>query len=245
MPQTLPTTHLYPAQDRGQEQRDWLNSYHTFSFGRFYDPQRMGFGSLRVINHDFVAPKGGFPTHSHQDMEILTYVLRGQLEHRDSLGNGAVIQPGEVQIMSAGTGITHSEFNPSATEPVELLQIWVLPERDRLSPRYDQQPVMVRHQPNQWHLIAAPEGDNGAVIVYQKIRVLATILTAGRSLDYTLGASHRAWLQIAQGTVEMNGQVLHQGDGLAIYGPGDLTLTNPSSDQDAEVLLFDQFDSAS
>lgn len=240
MSTTLLTSQIYPAQDRGQEQRDWLHSYHTFSFGRFYDPQRMGFGTLRVINHDFVAPKGGFPTHSHQDMEILTYVIQGQLEHRDSLGNGAVIQPGEVQIMSAGTGITHSEFNPSKTDPVELLQIWVIPERDRLAPRYDQQPVMVRQHPNQWHLIAAPVGEGGAVIVYQAMQVFAAVLTAASFLDYTLKSDRTAWLQIARGSLEVNGQPLQQGDGLAVYGPGELTLVNPNSEDTAEVLLFDQ-----
>ncbi len=233
---TALNAQLYPASGRGHVQMGWLESFHTFSFSSFYDPQRMGFSQLRVINHDYIAPKGGFPNHPHRDMEILTYVMNGALEHRDSLGNGAVIRPGDIQIMSAGTGIVHSEFNPSATEAVELLQIWVLPNENGLSPRYEQESLPLAAKLNQFHLIAAPPGQGGTVTIYQDTRIYAAVIEPGHDLKTLLGSDRRGWLEVAQGNLSVNGQPLVAGDGLAVTGPGELTL---STNTTAEVLWFD------
>lgn len=229
-------TKLYPAKERGHVGLGWLESYHTFTFSNFYDPQRMGFSQLRVINHDYIAPQGGFPNHPHQDMEILTYVLKGALEHRDSLGNGAIIQAGDVQIMSAGTGIVHSEFNPSPTEPVELLQIWIHPDQPGLAPRYAQESLDPTAKLNQFHLIAAPPGQGGTVIIYQDARISAANLQAGRTLTQDLAPGRLGWLEVAQGEVLVNAQPLQEGDGLAVVGPGTLTMLTMT---EAELLWFD------
>lgn len=229
-------TQLYPAQERGHVRLGWLESYHTFSFSNFYDPQRMGFSQLRVINHDYIAPQGGFPNHPHRDMEILTYVLKGALEHRDSLGNGAIIQAGDVQIMSAGTGIIHSEFNPSSTEPVELLQIWIHPDQQGLAPRYAQESLDPSAKHNQFHLIAAPPGQGGTVIIYQDTEISAAVLTPGYTLTRELASGRVGWLEVAQGSVRVNDQLLQEGDGLAVTGPGAITLT---TETEAELLWFD------
>ncbi|AFY59862.1 pirin family protein [Synechococcus sp. PCC 6312] len=229
-------TKLYPAKGRGHVRLGWLESYHTFSFSNFYDPQRMGFSQLRVINHDYIAPQGGFPNHPHQDMEILTYVLKGALEHQDSLGNGAIIQAGDVQIMSAGTGIIHSEFNPSSTEPVELLQIWVHPDQPGLAPRYAQESLAPTAKLNQFHLIAAPPGQGGTVTIFQDTRIFAAKLKSGHTLTQELTASRLGWLEVAQGEVLVNDQPLQEGDGLAVTGPGSLTLVTST---EAELLWFD------
>ncbi|MDS3859677.1 pirin family protein [Thermosynechococcaceae cyanobacterium BACA0444] len=229
-------TKLYPAKERGHVRLGWLESYHTFSFSNFYDPQRMGFSQLRVINHDYIAPQGGFPNHPHQDMEILTYVLKGALEHRDSLGNGAIIQAGDVQIMSAGTGIIHSEFNPSSTEPVELLQIWIHPDQQGLSPRYAQESLDPTAKLNQFHLIAAPPSQGGTVIIYQDARISAANLQAGHPLTQDLAPGRLGWLEVAQGEVLVNDHPLQEGDGLAVTGPGTLTMLTMT---EAELLWFD------
>ncbi len=233
---TALNAQLYSTSGRGHVRLGWLESYHTFSFSNFYDPQRMGFSQLRVINHDYIAPKGGFPNHGHRDMEILTYVMRGALEHRDSLGNGAIIRPGDVQIMSAGTGIIHSEFNPSETEPVELLQIWVHPNQMGLAPRYEQESLPEAAKLNQFHLIAAPPGQGGTVTIYQDTRISAAVLAAGHQLTINLGETRRGWLEVAKGAVTVNDQALTEGDGLAVTGPGELVLTTETT---AEVLWFD------
>lgn len=221
---------------RGHTQTGWLNSYHTFSFGRFQDPARMGFRSLRVINEDWVVPGAGFPTHGHQDMEILTYVLAGQLEHCDSLGNGAVIRPGDVQIMSAGTGISHSEFNPSPTEPTHLLQIWILPQEANLEPRYEQREFAIATRPGQFWLVAARDGRAGAVRIFQDIDLYAAVLAAGDHLSYQLAALRYGWLQIARGVVTLNEQELRAGDGVALAPAETLEI---SSETASEILLFD------
>lgn len=221
---------------RGHTQTGLLDSRYTFSFSDFYDPNRMGFRSLRVINEDRVVPGAGFPAHSHKDMEIISYVLAGAVEHRDSLGTGSVIKPGDVQIMSAGTGITHSEFNHSQTEPVHLLQIWIVPNRRGIEPRYEQQNFPAEEKQGKLLLIAAPEGQDGAVTIYQDVYLYASIMAAGDEISYEVRSHRYAWLQIALGTVELNGEILRAGDGVQINTPDRLKITTHIG---AEILLFD------
>ncbi|MCX7594541.1 MAG: pirin family protein [Fischerella sp.] len=230
-------THLiHDRNARGRTQTGWLDSYHTFSFGSFYDPNRMGFRSLRVINDDRVVPGAGFATHGHKDMEIFTYVLEGALEHKDSLGNGSVICPGEAQIMSAGTGILHSEFNPSETEPVHFLQIWILPDQQGLQPRYDQKAFPIEERRSQLRLIAAKDGRDGAVKVFQDVDLYTSVLEPGNVVNYRLQPNRYGWLQIAQGVANLNGEELRAGDGVQMYGEEKLEI---STDIGAEILLFD------
>nr|WP_290228056.1 pirin family protein [Trichocoleus desertorum] len=221
---------------RGRTKIGWLDSYHTFSFGNFYDPGRMGFRALRVINDDRVAPGAGFPMHSHRDMEILTYVIEGALEHKDSLGTGAIIKPGEAQVMSAGTGITHSEFNSSGTDPVHLLQIWILPDEPGLKPRYEQRDFPLEEKQGQWRLIGAKDGRHGAVTIHQNVDLYVSILAAGDRLSYTLQPERYGWLQVAKGMVAWGDQTLQEGDGVAI-APGEQLDLN--TETGAELLLFD------
>lgn len=227
---------IHDRNARGRTKLGWLDSYHTFSFGNFYDPARMGFRALRVINDDRVAPGAGFPMHGHRDMEILTYVLEGALEHKDSLGNGAIIKPGEAQVMSAGTGITHSEFNPSSSDPVHLLQIWILPDQQGLKPRYEQRDFPIEEKQGQWRLIAAKDGRNGAVTIHQNVDLYVSVLAAGDRLAYTLQPNRYGWLQVGKGLVTWGDQQLREGDGVAIAAGEQLDL---SSDTGAELLLFD------
>ena len=227
---------IHDRNARGRTKLGWLDSYHTFSFGNFYDPGRMGFRALRVINDDRVTPGAGFPMHGHRDMEILTYVLEGALEHKDSLGNGAIIKPGEAQVMSAGTGITHSEFNPSSSDPVHLLQIWILPDQQGLKPRYEQRDFPIEEKQGQWRLIAAKDGRNGAVTIHQNVDLYVSILAAGDRLTYTLQPDRYGWLQVGKGLVTWGDQTLREGDGVAIAAGEQLDL---SSDTGAELLLFD------
>jgi redox-sensitive bicupin YhaK (pirin superfamily) len=227
---------IHDRNARGRTKIGWLDSYHTFSFGNFYDPNRMGFRALRVINDDRVAPGAGFPMHGHRDMEILTYVIEGALEHKDSLGNGAIIKPGEAQVMSAGTGITHSEFNPSSTDPVHLLQIWILPDEAGLKPRYEQRDFPLEEKQGQWRLIAAKDGRNGAVTIHQNVDLYVSILAAGDRLRYPLQPERYGWLQVAKGLVTLHDQPLREGDGVAIAPGEQLEL---STDAGAELLLFD------
>ncbi|HEY9750728.1 MAG TPA: pirin family protein [Allocoleopsis sp.] len=227
---------IHDRNARGRTKLGWLDSYHTFSFGNFYDPGRMGFRALRVINDDRVAPGAGFPMHGHRDMEILTYVLEGALEHKDSLGNGAIIKPGEAQVMSAGTGITHSEFNPSSSDPVHLLQIWILPDQQGLKPRYEQRDFPLEEKQGQWRLIAAKDGRNGAVTIHQNVDLYVSVLAAGDRLTYTLQPDRYGWLQVGKGLVTWGDQQLREGDGVAIAAGEQLDL---SSDTGAELLLFD------
>ena len=224
------------ADDRGVAKRGWLDSRHTFSFGDYQDPDHMGFGTLRVINEDVIQPGKGFGTHGHQDMEIVTYILDGALEHKDSIGNGSVLRPGEVQRMSAGTGIEHSEFNPSPTDPVHLLQIWILPERNGIEPGYEQKSFPDDERRGTLRLVGARDGRHGAVTIHQDVDLYATILEGGAEVAHALAPGRKAWVQVARGAVRLNGQTLAQGDGAAVSDEGTLTFTGIP---DAEVLLFD------
>lgn len=218
---------------------DWLDSRHTFSFDRYYDPQHMGFRHLRVINEDRVQPGRGFAPHAHRDMEILTYVLEGALEHQDSLGHRSVIRPGELQRMSAGTGITHSEFNHSQTEPVHFLQIWIQPERLNLPPSYEQRAFPTEKSTGSLLLLAAPDGLENAVIVHQDVRLFVTCLRAADCLTHALRLDRHAWVQVARGAVELNNIRLQAGDGAAVNQEESLTFGGVEGDQTSEVLLFD------
>ncbi|MBW4630952.1 MAG: pirin family protein [Iphinoe sp. HA4291-MV1] len=230
-------THLiHDRNARGRTKLGWLDSYHTFSFGGFYDPNRIGFSALRVINDDRVVPGAGFPTHGHRDMEILTYVLEGAIEHKDSLGNGSVIRPGEAQIMSAGTGIMHSEYNPSETEPVHLLQIWILPNQQGLQPRYEQKTFSLEERRGKLRLIGAKDGRDGAITIYQDVDLYTSVLEPGDIISYHVEPNRHAWLQIAQGIVTLNGEELRAGDGVQISGEEQLEI---STNIGAEILLFD------
>lgn len=224
------------SQDRGQVKIDWLESYHTFSFGNYYDPEYMGWRSLRVINEDRVQPMGGFPTHGHQNMEIITYILQGSLEHKDSLGTGSIIQPGEVQRMSAGTGIRHSEFNPSATDQVHLLQIWLLPDTQGLPPSYEQKSFNFSENSGQFQLIATRNPVDQAVKIHQDVNLYAGILKPSDRLSYSFSPERYGWLQVAKGEVILNQISLTAGDGAAIAEEPEITLTATT---DAEILLFD------
>ena len=222
--------------ERGGGNHGWLTTHHTFSFDQYYDPRFMGFRSLRVINEDWVAPNQGFPMHPHRDMEIITYVLEGTLEHKDSMGNGSIIRPGDGQRMSAGTGVRHSEANPSATEKVHLLQIWILPDRQGHKPGYEQKAFPAEEKKNKLRLIASSDGKDGSVTIHQDARLYVSLLEAGQEVKHELAKGRYAWLQVAKGVVELNGQKLDQGDGAAISEEQTLSIKGA---QDAEVLLFD------
>jgi len=225
-----------PSQERGHAQHGWLDSYHTFSFADYHDPQHMGFRSLRVINEDRVQPGKGFGTHAHRDMEILSYVLDGALAHKDSLGTGSVIRPGEVQRMSAGTGVTHSEFNPSLSELVHFLQIWVLPERTGLPPSYEQRAFPAEEKQGKLRLVASRDGREGSVTIHQAVDLYASLLAPGEAVTHPLTSGHHAWIQVARGAIMLNDTALSVGDGAAVSDEPRLTVT--ATDQ-AEVLLFD------
>lgn len=225
-----------PSQERGHANHGWLNTYHTFSFANYYDPAHMGFRALRVINEDWVQPGNGFGTHPHRDMEIITYVLEGALEHKDSMGNGSIISPGDVQRMSAGTGITHSEYNPSRSEPVHLLQIWLLPREKGLTPSYEQRTFTPDEKRGTWRLIAAPDGRDGAVTIHQDVDLFATILETGERVTYRLQPTRHAWLQVIRGPLRANGLSLQAGDGAAVSDEERLDI---DAGETAELLLFD------
>lgn len=221
---------------RGAANFGWLDSRHSFSFGDYFDPAFMGFGPLRVINEDRVAPGGGFPTHPHHDMEIVSYVLEGALEHKDSTGAGGVVRPGDVQRMSAGTGVRHSEYNASDREPAHFLQIWIIPERDGLAPGYEQKHFPREAMRGRLRLIGAPDGRDGALTIHQDVSLYSTLLDPGESVTHLLTEGRGAWLQVARGTLTVNGAPLAAGDGLAVTGGGELRLESESG---AEALLFD------
>ena len=227
---------LRKAQDRGHAQHGWLDSWHTFSFGDYYDAKHMGFRSLRVINEDRVAPGKGFPTHSHRDMEIVTYVLDGALQHRDSMGNGSVMKAGDVQRMTAGQGVGHSEFNASQTEPVHFLQIWVLPERRNLEPGYEQKNFSKADLQGKLRVVASREGADGAVLIHQDVKLLAGHFESGEAAEYALAPGRHAWLHVARGSVRVNGQELSAGDALSASEEASLSISGVSG---AELLLFD------
>lgn len=227
---------LRSADERGHAQHGWLDSYHTFSFGDYHDPHYMGFRQLRVINEDRLAPGKGFPTHPHRDMEIISYVLDGALEHRDSLGNGSIIRPGEVQRMSAGTGVTHSEFNHSHTEPVHFLQMWILPEQTGLPPSYEQRAFSDEEKRGNFRLIASRDGWNGSVTIHQDVDLYAVLLDAGARVSHQLAPGLHAWVQVARGAVTVNETALKAGDGAAISDEVRLVIHGREA---SEVLLFD------
>jgi redox-sensitive bicupin YhaK (pirin superfamily) len=224
------------AKDRGHFNFGWLDTSHTFSFGDYYDPRFMGFRALRVINEDRVAPGRGFPTHGHRDMEIITYVLEGGLEHRDSLGTGSVIRPGEVQRMSAGRGVRHSESNPSESESVHLLQIWILPDEEGIEPSYEQKAHADEEKRGRLRLVASPDGSDESVRIHQDARLYAALLEPGQEVVHQLGPERHAWLQVARGAVALNDRPLKQGDGAALSREQSVRIVGT---EPAEVLLFD------
>jgi redox-sensitive bicupin YhaK (pirin superfamily) len=224
------------ASERGRTAAGWLDSRHTFSFGDYFDPRHACFRSLRVINDDVVAPGSGFGMHPHRDMEILTWVLQGALEHRDSLGTGSIIRPGELQRMTAGTGIRHSEVNPSDTEAVHLLQIWILPDKTGLSPSYDQRAFPETERRGKLRHVAGPKDDDSSLTIRQDVDVYATLLDKGEQVQHTLRPGRHAWIHVASGSVRLNGLALQAGDGAAVSEQSRLTL---EADGPAEVLLFD------
>jgi redox-sensitive bicupin YhaK (pirin superfamily) len=225
------------SDQRGTADLGWLYSRHTFSFGEYYDPRSMGFGPLRVINEDRVQPGAGFPPHGHQDMEILSYVLEGALEHKDSIGTGSVIRPGEVQIMSAGTGVRHSEFNHSKSEPVHFLQIWIEPDRQAIRPRYEQKRFADSEKRGHLRLIGSPDGRDGSLVIHQDVLLFAAPLNSGEQVTHALSKGRKAWLQVARGAVRVNGKELETGDGVAVEGEPELTVA--ARTDGTEILLFD------
>jgi quercetin 2,3-dioxygenase len=227
---------IRPAAERGATQIDWLDSKHSFSFAEYHDPRHMGFRSLRVINDDRIAAGAGFPTHGHRDMEILTYVLEGAVAHRDSLGTGSIIRPGEVQIMSAGTGIQHSEFNPSKTEPLHLLQIWMLPEKPGLKPRYDQKEFSAAERNGRLRLVGSRDGRDGAVTIYQDLDLYTASLDKGQAVTHAIRPDRHVWIQMARGKATVNGKPVAEGDGVAVSNESRLDIAGVDG---AELLLFD------
>jgi redox-sensitive bicupin YhaK (pirin superfamily) len=225
-----------PSSKRGSSKFDWLDSRHTFSFGDYYDPQHMGFSDLRVINEDRVAPGAGFPTHSHRDMEIITYVLEGALAHKDSTGANSVIRVGDVQRMSAGTGISHSEYNASQTEAVHFLQIWIIPTDAGLKPGYEQRSFDLEKKSGSWVLVAARDARDGALKIHQDAELSLAVLPKGEKLNYSLRTGRQAWVQVGRGKVTLNGSLLDAGDGAAISREEVVGLT---ADDQSEILLFD------
>lgn len=228
--------NIRKANERGKANFGWLDSSHTFSFGHYHDPAHMGFGPLRVINEDRVKPGAGFDTHGHRDMEIISYVLDGALAHKDSIGTGSVIRPGEVQRMTAGSGILHSEFNDSDEQPVHFLQIWIQPATRGLEPGYEQKAFPQASTKNRLALVASPDGSDGSVTIHQDVLLFVGKLDAGTVVDYTLGNDRCAWIQVARGSVVVNGTALATGDGLALEGEEKLDI---QASENAEVLLFD------
>jgi len=224
------------ADDRGHANHGWLESHHTFSFGGYYDPRYMGVSNLRVINDDTVAPGGGFAAHGHNDMEIISYVLEGALEHKDSMGNGSVIRPGDVQRMSAGTGVTHSEYNHSNSEPVHFLQIWLQPNAMGVEPGYDQRHFPVEDRRGRWELLVSPDGRNGSIATHQDALMFGTLLASGETLEYRFDTGRQGYLHLARGQLRVGNVTLNQGDGLTVQKQELLELEGI---EDAEILLFD------
>ncbi len=224
------------AEERGRADFGWLDSRHSFSFGHYYDPAHMGYGPLRVINDDRVVAGAGFPTHPHADMEIISYVLDGALAHKDSIGTGSTIRPGEVQRMSAGTGIRHSEFNASKTEPVHFLQIWIIPEADGLKPSYEQKAFAETEKRGRLRLVGSRGGRDGSVTIHRDVDLYATLLRDGESVSHALASGRIGWVQVARGTATLNGEQLRPGDGVALADGESVTATGTS---ETELLVFD------
>jgi redox-sensitive bicupin YhaK (pirin superfamily) len=227
---------IRPSEERGGGDHGWLKTRHTFSFNDYWDTKWMGFRSLRVINEDWVAPNNGFPTHPHRDMEIITYILEGKLEHKDSLGTGSVILPGDGQRMTAGSGIRHSEFNPSTTEAAHLLQIWIQPDRSGLGPSYEQESFPEEEKRGKLRLIASRDAQDGSVKINQDAKLYVSLLKPGEEVVHEFGQGRHGWLQVARGAVELNGKKLVQGDGAAISEERRVSIQGT---ENAEVLLFD------
>jgi redox-sensitive bicupin YhaK (pirin superfamily) len=227
--------NIRPSEARGHANHGWLDTYHSFSFADYYDLDHMGFRSLRVINEDRVAPRMGFGTHPHRDMEIITYVLGGQVEHKDSMGTHGVIRPGEVQRMSAGTGVLHSEMNRFDQE-LHLLQIWILPEREGLKPSYEQKAFPEKERQGRFRVVASPDGREGSVTVHQDVTLHSTLLGKGEKAEYTLKPGRHAWVQLARGSATLNGVALKAGDGAAVSNESTLVL---AANEPVEALLFD------
>ena len=226
-----------PSQARGHANFGWLDSKHTFSFGSYYDPNYLGFGNLRVINEDRVKAGQGFGPHGHRDMEIITYVLDGALEHRDSMGHGSVICPGDVQRISAGSGIAHSEFNASKTDSVHFLQIWILPNTKGLEPNYEEKHFTLAQKQGQLRLVASGDGRNDSIKIHQDVDLYAAVLKEGDRLNYAVNSNRSLWLQVARGAVTINGKTVNSGDGIAITQEPKIALIATSND--TEILLFD------
>ena len=227
---------LRKANERGHENYGWLDSYHTFSFAEYFDPEQMGYSVLRVINDDTVDPGAGFPTHPHRDMEIVSYVLEGGLEHKDNMGNGSVIRPGDVQRMTAGTGLTHSEYNASDVEPVHFLQIWILPSERRLEPGYEQRTYDPAERRGRLCLVGSPDGRDNSVTIHQDVNLYSTVLGEGESVHHKLQDNRCAYLHVARGKVKLNGTELHEGDGARIANESEVQLDGADL---GEALLFD------
>lgn len=227
---------LRKAGERGMADHGWLKSAHSFSFANYFDPQHMQFGPLRVINDDRVAPGMGFPAHPHQNAEIFSYVLDGALEHQDSMGNGSRVKAGGVQYMSAGSGVRHSEYNPSQSDPVHFLQIWLMPDVENTPPRYDTLDITPSEKDGKLKLFLSPDGADGSMIISADANIYAATMSAGQEIEAELPAGRQGWVQMARGTVSVNGQRLNEGDGLAIEEPGQLNFTEGEG---AEFLLFD------
>ena len=228
---------LRRAGERGHADHGWLKTSHTFSFADYHDPRFMGFRSLRVINDDYVAPSRGFGKHPHQDMEIVTYVLEGELAHEDSMGNGSIIRPGEVQRMSAGTGVLHSEMNPSKTQTVHLLQIWLLPDKRGYTPSYEQKVFSEAERRGKLRVVASPDGRDGSVTIHQDATLAIALLAPGQKVEHAIRKDRYAWVHVARGKIDLAGQPLSAGDGAAVRGEGTLAIAGASDD--AEVLVFD------
>jgi len=224
------------ANERGHVQLDWLNSYHSFSFGHYHDPAHMGWSALRVINDDTVQPGQGFGTHGHRDMEILSYVLEGALQHRDSMGSGSTLKPGDVQLMSAGTGVQHSEFNPSQNDPVHFLQIWILPDQQNVTPSYQERYIQDAQKRGQLKLLASGDPNDDALFLHQDARIYATLLNGDEHIEYIPPFGRQTYVYIARGSIKVNNHELKTGDGLKVMDESMLLLTEG---HDAEILLFD------
>ncbi len=227
---------LRKSQARGHANHGWLDSYHTFSFARYFDPEYMGYSVLRVINEDVIAPAQGFGMHPHRDMEIVTYILQGELRHEDSMGNGSVLRAGDVQRMTAGTGVVHSEFNASATAPVHLLQIWLLPERNNITPGYEEKHFAQAKKQDRWCLVASRDGREGSLVIHQDVALYATCMSKGAHLSYAVKNERSLYVQLARGSITLNGEALHAGDAAAIDAQQTIELV---ADEAAELLLFD------
>jgi redox-sensitive bicupin YhaK (pirin superfamily) len=231
--------HIRPATERGHANHGWLDSHHTFSFASYYDANYQGFRALRVINEDRVQGGMGFGQHPHRDMEIVSYVLDGALAHRDSIGTGSLIKPGDVQRMSAGSGVTHSEFNASKQDPVHFLQIWLIPDQRGIAPSYEQKTFTTADKQGRLRVVASPDGRDGSVTIHTDASIHAGVLAEGEAAELTLGAGRHAWVQVARGRVRVNGSELRAGDGAALTEESGVRVEGLSGDESAEVLVFD------